>query len=190
MMMNRGIMIGRCVLVKMTNSLDVLRVRVWGTPFSRTRAPGKLAGVRANWLVAVRLEAPSRAFARCSASATFRPCAPACPLCDAQGDDELLSRLGALEILPVFPAFDVVVVRGILEVRVNLGTLEGLGGFDALGACSALGFGANLGACWRTDLRGFGLKAGEPDAGRVRLLGSGLLVESVTYAGPFLSGNM
>lgn len=100
------------------------------------------------------------------------------------------SAAGALEILPVFPAFDVVVVRGILEVRVNLGTLEGLDGFDALGACSALGFGANLGACWRTDLRGFGLKAGEPDAGRVRLLGSGLLVESVTCAGPFLSGNM
>lgn len=113
------------------------------------------------------------------------------PLFEAQGEDELLRRLGALESVPALLAFEVVVVRGIFEARValgirkvfdDLGTLAAFAGFEALGMASALGVCTGLEAGCFTDLRAVGLKADAPDAGRIRLLGSGLLVESVTCA--------
>ena len=115
---------------------------------------------------------------------------PALPF-DAQGDDELERRLGALESVPALLAFEVVVVRGILEARVALGMRDvlaalagfvGLTGFTDLGAFSTLGVCTGFAAGCFTDLRAVGLKAGAPDAGFIRLLGSGLLVESVTCA--------
>ena len=150
---------------------------------------GAPMGFRVNWPPTVRLEPDMRDFARCSASARLKPAVePALPW-DAQGDDELERRLGALESVPALLALEVVVVRGILEARVALGmrrVLDALAGFAcraafaALGALSTLGAAVGLGPGCFTDLRAVGLKAGLPDAGRVRLLGSGLLVESVT----------
>ena len=96
-----------------------------------------------------------------------------------------------MESVPALLAFDVVVVRGILEARVALGmrkvfddlaTFAAFVGFATLGAASTLEVCTGLDAGCLTDLRAFGLKADVPDAGRVRLLGSGLLVESVTCA--------
>lgn len=145
MMMNRGIMIGRCVLVKMTNSLDVLRVRVWGTPFSRTRAPGKLAGVRANWLVAVRLEAPSRGLSpllRLGHVQTLRARMPAlrCPgrrraaqPAGSVGDSARLSGLRRRRR-----------ARNLGSAR-QLGNLGGFGWLRCLGSLLGLGFRCELG---------------------------------------------
>lgn len=108
-------------------------------------------------------------------------------LCEAHGFDELERRLGALEILPVLPAFEAVVVRGILEVLAfgifgDLLDLAETMGLDALRALSALGICTGLAPVCLSDLRVVGLKAELPDAGFIRLLGSGLLVESVTCA--------
>ena len=77
-------------------------------------------------------------------------------------------------------------VRGILELRVDM--RAGLAGFDALAGLAAFGVLSTLGVCLGLaadcliDLRVFGLKADGPDAGRIRLFGSGLLVESDTCA--------
>ena len=169
------------------NSLDMLSVRVLGPFFSRVRTDDGIATVRANCPVAECSVAEVRALARASASATLKLCVLPDVPCEAHGFDELERRLGALEILPVLPAFEAVVVRGILEVLAFgiFGDLPGFAeaaGLDAPGVLSALGVCAGWAPGCLTDLRAVGLKAELAEAGFVRLLGSGLLVESVTCA--------